>query len=119
MSEVIVEKKDWATAQTALDEAIKALDVLSVDAIREIKSFKTPPNAVEKTFEVIMRITGRKTDWASSKLAMTNPKKFIDELKSFDRDNAVHLMTCLRNYCDDEKYSYENVYRVNKVTASL
>ena len=92
---------------------------MSIEAIREIKYFKTPPHIVEKTFEVVMRMIGNKTDWASAKSAMANPKKFIEELKSFDRDNAVHLMTCLRNYCEDDKFTYENVSKVNRATASL
>ena len=66
-----------------------------------------------------MRMIGVKTDWASAKVAMANPKKFLEELKSFDKDNAVHLITCLRNYCEDERFSYDNVARVNKGTASL
>jgi hypothetical protein len=110
---------EWAQAQTALDDAIRAIEVLSIESIREIKSFKSPPLIIEKTFEVLMRMIGCKTDWASAKVAMANPKKFLEELKSFDKDNAVHLMTCLRNYCEDERFSYDNVARVNKGTASL
>merc|ERR1740138_853941 len=79
-------QRDLDIAMPALKKALKSLDALDKKDIGEIKSFPKPPPLVMMTMEAVCLLLGEKTDWDAAKKVLTDPK-FIDRLKSFDKDN--------------------------------
>ena len=70
--------------QPELDAAQASLLKLDKSKITEIKSFPNPPEAVVMVMEAVMIVFGEKTEWNHVKKVISDPKAFVDSMKSFD-----------------------------------
>ena len=85
-AQVIVDdvEADLALVQPELDAAKESLAKLDKSKITEIKSFPNPPDAVVMVMEAVMIVFGEKTEWNHVKKVISDPKAFVDSMKSFD-----------------------------------
>ena len=65
---------------------MEALESLNKKDITEIKSFSKPPPLVETVLQAVMILRGQDPTWQEAKRQLGNTN-FIDQLKSFDKDN--------------------------------
>ena len=79
-------QRDLDEAVPALEAAMAALDALNKKDITEIKSFTKPPPLVETVLQAVMILRGQDPSWAEAKRQLGNTN-FIDQLKTFDKDN--------------------------------
>lgn len=90
---------DLAEAIPAMEAALDALNTLKPADIGVVKSMKNPPYAVKLTLEAVCVLKGLKPDrkpdpsghmaedyWGPS-TRMLNDMKFLESLKTFDKDN--------------------------------
>jgi len=77
-------ENDVRAAQPQLEKAKTAVAALTKDAIVELKSFNTPPDAVALVMEPVMILTGKAKDWKTAKSEMSDANKFLTALKNFD-----------------------------------
>jgi len=96
-------QRDLDEALPALEQAVQCLKKLKMDHLREVKALANPPSGVKLTMESICIMfgippikkndpdrPGKKIDdyWeASQKGVLNDPKKLLDSLFNFDRDN--------------------------------
>jgi dynein heavy chain len=85
-AQIIVDEveADLALVQPELDAAKESLAKLDKSKITEIKSFPSPPEAVVMVMEAVMIVFGEKTEWNHVKKVISDPKQFVDSMKSFD-----------------------------------
>lgn len=85
-AQIIVDdvQADLNQVQPELDAAKASLSKLDPSKITEIKSFPSPPDAVVTVMEAVMIIFGEKTEWNHVKKVISNPKAFVDSMKTFD-----------------------------------
>lgn len=92
-------ESDLAEAIPALDAALDALNTLKPADIIVVKSMKNPPYVVKLVLEAVCVLKGLKPDrkpdasgkiiddyWGVS-LRMVSDMKFLESLKTFDKDN--------------------------------
>lgn len=92
-------ESDLAEAVPALESALLALDTLKPADITVVKSMKNPPAAIKLVLEAVCVLKGIKAErrpdangrmvddyWGASQ-KMLGDMKFLDSLKSFDKDN--------------------------------
>lgn len=92
-------ESDLAEAIPALEAALDALNTLKPADIFVVKSMKNPPYGVKLVLEAVCVMKGIKPDrkpdasgrivedyWAAS-LRMVSDMKFLESLKTFDKDN--------------------------------
>uniref|UniRef100_A0A1B0B0B8 Dynein heavy chain 3, axonemal n=1 Tax=Glossina palpalis gambiensis TaxID=67801 RepID=A0A1B0B0B8_9MUSC len=97
-------ESDLAEAIPALEAALDALNTLKPADIIIVKSMKSPPYSVKLTLEAVCVLKGIKPDrkpdasgrmvedyWAVS-LRMVSDMKFLESLKTFDKDNIPPLI---------------------------
>jgi len=96
-------QRDLDEALPALDQALQCLRKLKADHIREVKALANPPNGVRLACEAVCvmfqlkpvkkndpNTPGKKIDdwWETSqKEVLNDPKKLLDRLFDFDKDN--------------------------------
>lgn len=81
---------ELAEAVPAMERAQAAVDCLEVKAIQELKSLATPPAAcLDVTKAVLILKNGEKRNyaWNNATKMMNVPKKFLEEIQNFDKDN--------------------------------
>lgn len=88
-AQIIVDevKGELEKVQPELDAAQASLARLDKSKITEIKSFPNPPEAVVMVMEAVMIVFGEKTEWNHVKKVISDPKAFVDSMKSFDVKN--------------------------------
>jgi dynein heavy chain, axonemal len=85
---------DLAKALPALEAAQRALDTLDKNSLTEMKTFTNPPAAVLLVASalVVMLAPGGKVpkdrSWKTAKAMMGNVDKFLEALKTYDKDNV-------------------------------
>ena len=98
-AQIIVDdvKGELDKVQPELDAAQASLARLDKNKITEIKSFPNPPEAVVMVMEAVMIVFGEKTEWNHVKKVISDPKGFVDSMKSFDVKNLDNKKTeCLK-----------------------
>ena len=79
-------QRDLDQATPALNDAVKALELIDKKDINEMKAYPAPPAAVEKTMHAVMILLKKhKFDWKLAKDVMSD-SNFIQSLKTYDRD---------------------------------
>jgi len=87
-------ERDLSKALPALEAAQRALDTLDKNSLTEMKSFNNPPAAVllVASAVVVMLAPGGKVpkdrSWKAAKAVMGNVDKFLEALKTYDKDNV-------------------------------
>ncbi|KAJ9465464.1 Dynein-1-beta heavy chain [Diplonema papillatum] len=77
---------DLDQATPALNDAVRALELIDKKDINEMRAYPSPPLAVEKTMNAVMILLKKpKFEWKLAKEVMSDPQ-FIPSLKNYDRD---------------------------------
>jgi len=114
-------QRDLDEALPALEVATKALKALKLSNIQEVKALGNPPAGVKLAMEAICVMfqvkpvkkadpnnAGKKMDdyWESSqKQVLVDPKKMLDDLFEFDKDNIPEpVITKIQPYIDREDF---------------
>jgi dynein heavy chain len=112
-------QKDLDLAMPALNNAVHALDALDKKDIQEIKSFTTPPDAVQMTMEAVCVLLEEKVDWATAKKVLQR-STFLADLKEFDKDNIPEpVLKKVAKYIGNPKFAVEVVGQVSTAAKSL
>ena len=129
-------QRDLDEALPALDEAVACLALLKKSDIVEVGSMKTPPSGVKLTMEVACLMfdvrpviekdpvnMGQKVKnyWAAAKKnILNNPKKFLDDLVAFDKDNiADNKAEKLGVYCQNPDFTPAAVSKASKACTAV
>jgi len=91
---------DLAEAMPALHAAVSALDTLKKDDITFLKQLKKPPGVIKLVMHAVCIMFGMKgtrkpdpdsgkmvEDWWEPSLKLVSDPKFLDNLKTYDKDN--------------------------------
>lgn len=126
-------ESDLQEAIPALESALSALDTLKPADVTVVKSMKNPPAAIKLVLEALCVIKGIKADrkpdpagrmiedyWGPS-LRMLGDMKFLDSLRSFDKDNiSVPIMKKIREtYIADRDFVPEKIKNVSTACEGL
>ena len=112
-------QKDLDRALPALEKAIKALNALEKKDITEMRSYATPPEAVQKVMEAVCLLLGVKPDWDQAKKLMQD-SQFMSRLVDYDKDNIKpKIIRAVGKYTDMPVMTVENVSKVSVAAKSL
>ena len=76
---------ELAKCKPALEEAERAVGELTKEAITELKTYKSAPEAVETALKCVFLFLGEKMkDWKSS-LSIISDMKFLDRLRFYNK----------------------------------
>jgi len=81
---------ELADAVPAMERAQEAVDCLTLSSIQELKGLGSPPEqAKQVAFAVMILKDGimKNHSWGNAQKLMKDPKKFVDDIKSFDGEN--------------------------------
>merc|ERR1719191_2531836 len=115
-------QRDLDEALPALEVAVQCLKKLKVDHIREVKALANPPTGVRLATEAVCimfaikpvkkndpNVPGKKIDdyWDASKSELlTDPKKLLDMLFNYDKDNIPDkIITQIGPYMERDDYT--------------
>ncbi|XP_026191394.1 dynein beta chain, ciliary [Cyclospora cayetanensis] len=83
--------EELSQAMPAMERAREAVKCLTKPAIQELKSLQKPPaECLEVTKAVlIMRGEGKSTEWKAAQKMMSDPGRFLDQVRAFDAENMT------------------------------
>ncbi|KAJ3333612.1 Dynein heavy chain 7, axonemal [Blyttiomyces sp. JEL0837] len=126
---------DLATALPLLNAALSALDTLKKSDIDLVKSMKNPPDGVKLVMEAVCVMkdikpekipdpsgSGRMVfDYWKSSLKMLGDPKFLDSLKTFDKDDIpAHVIKKIRTtYMPNPEFKPEKVRNASSAAEGL
>ncbi len=93
-------ERDLAKALPALEAAQHALNTLDKNNLTEMKSFASPPNGVLLVASAVLVLlspggkVSKDRSWKAAKAMMGNIDKFLDQLKTYNKDNIPEM--CLK-----------------------
>ena len=113
--------------QSKLDEAmpiyhkaVAALNTLNKSDINEMKAYTTPPGPLKLVVEAVCLLLGKAESWEEGRKLMNDPTKFIQQLKSYDKDKIPQkILTKLKKYLKDPDFKQEKIQSVSKAAVSL
>lgn len=127
-------ESDLAEATPALEAALAALDTLKPADITIVKSMKNPPAGVRLVMEAVCVLKGIKPDrvqdlattqtmedyWPAS-IRMLGDMKFLDGLKTFDKDNIppINMKKIRDRYMNDRGFQPEVIKKVSTACEGL
>ena len=82
-------KLDLAKAMPIYEQALIALKTLNKNDIVEMKSYPTPPDELAMVIWAVWVLFDKKENWDEGKKLMNEPKKFLDSLMEYDKDNIA------------------------------
>jgi dynein heavy chain len=110
---------DLGRAMPALAKAMEEVNKLDKSSISEIKSFKTPPDAVVMVLEAVMIFFGKKTDWGTAKKKISEAN-FLSQIKQFDKDEVSNAkLTKVKKYTKRAEFEPEQVKSKSIAAAAL
>jgi len=114
---------ELAEAVPAMERATEAVNCLEVKAIQELKALQNPPPAcIEVTKAVLILLKGEKKNhaWGNATKMMNNPKKFIEDIQTFDGDNIDEWrLEALKPLLALEFFSKEAMWSKSQAAAYL
>jgi len=125
---------ELAEALPALEEAVKSLSELEVKDITEAKSYQKPPAKVLLTLNAVCVMFGDKgtmeTDpntgekvrsyWDQAKARMKEPKKFIQTLLDFDKDDIPEkVIENITPYIENPDFEPAEIFKASKACAAM
>lgn len=112
-------KSDLAVALPALKEALLQVEKLDKSAITEIKSYSSPPSAVEKVLACVMILMGKPAEWGSAKTVL-GETNFLTNLKAFDKDNVKNsTIIKVKKYVENQSFTADEVTKVSFAAGAL
>ena len=116
---------ELAEAKPAMDAAAQAVDVLSANAITELKGFKAPPDGVMYVCSAIMmmylgQMNPKKHTWPEAQKMMKDAGKFLAGLKAYDAsDMSEELVENLAPIVELPVMAYEVMCKKSFAAANL
>ena len=111
--------RELKKAEPALIEAQKALEGLDKKYIAEIKSFASPPPAVETVMSAVMTVLQKEQNWASVKKELAD-SNFVKKVMEFDIDNIpAAILKKVEKYTKMESFQPMIVGKVSTAAACL
>ena len=98
-----------------MNAAIAALDTLNKKDIDEMKAYPNPPKLLKPVIEAVCLLQGVPETWDQGKKLMTDPKKFIDDLKNYKKDSIPEkiLKKLKKQYIADPNFQPDIVKGVS------
>ena len=129
-----VEKKqidcanDLAKAEPALAAAQAALDTLDKQNLTEMKSFQNPPSAVLLVTAAVICLlcvdrygkVQKDKSWKAAKIMMGNVDKFLNDLKTYDKENISEASRKeVQVYLNDKEFDPDFIRTKSSAAAGL
>ena len=127
-------ESDLAEATPALEAALSALDTLKPADITIVKSMKSPPAGVRLVMEAVCVLKGVKPErvqdptsgqivddyWPSS-IKVLGDMKFLEHLKTFDKDNIpqAYMKLIRERFMNDRRFQPEVIKKVSTACEGL
>jgi dynein heavy chain len=129
-------QRDLDEALPALDAAVQCLNRLKKSDLDDVKNFKSPPGGVKVTMAAVCILFGlkpvKKQDpdnpakkiedyWeTANKQILPDPKKFMDDLLNFDKDNIPSsIIAKFKPYYEDEEYTPARIEKASKACTAI
>lgn len=111
--------RELKKAEPALLEAQAALEGLDKKYIAEIKSFASPPPAVETVMSAVMTVLQKDVSWASVKKELAD-SQFVKKVMEFDIDSIpAAILKKIEKYTKMESFQPLIVGKVSTAAACL
>ena len=96
--------RELKKAEPAIIEAQKSHEGLDKKYIGEIKSFASPPPAVETVMSSVMIVLQKDISWASVKKELAD-SQFVKKIMEFDIENIpAHILKKIEKYTKMESF---------------
>lgn len=113
-------KADLDKAQPMLDAALAALDTLRKEDVNELKAYKQPPELVMRVIGAVQVCLQQKPDWKDALKLISDPQKFLDSLKNYDKDNMTDkLLSSIEKYLKQDDFKPPKAAAVSKAAGGL
>jgi len=113
-------KRELERVQPELDKAVEAVNGIQANDIGELRNYTNPPPNVEMTLVAVMAVLNKKTTYDEAKSHMSNPRKFIKLISSFDHENmSPKLIGRIKKHIDQKKFDPEIVGKSSRAAADL
>lgn len=100
--------------------ALSALDTLNKNDITEMKAYANPAAEIVLVVSAVCLLLGKKENWDEGKKLMNSPNDFINNLKTYDKDNIKDsLLKKLKKYTTDPKFDPASIAKKSKAAESL
>lgn len=102
------------------EDALKALNTLNKNDIVEMKSYPTPPTELVMIISAVCVLFDTKENWDEGKKLMNEPKKFLDSLVSYKKDNIPEkILKKVKKYIKMENFKPEIIAKKSKAGESI
>lgn len=111
---------ELAKAMPIYKSALSALDTLNKNDITEMKAYANPAEEIVLVVSGVCLLLGKKENWDEGKKLMNNPNDFINNLKTYDKDNIKEsLLKKLKKYTKDPRFDPPSIAKKSKAAESL
>lgn len=112
-------QRDLDEALPALEAAKDALNALRKEDVQELKAFASPPALVQTVMEAVCILFGRKTDWKSAKMLLSEAD-FLKQMLMYEKDNIQdRTLKKLKPYIENPDFIPDKVESVSKACRSI
>jgi len=116
-------EKELTIAIPLIKEAEAAVDCLNLAMINEFKSFSNLPAGVDMVTKAVLLLNRKEKKnftWDNAKKMMKDPNKFINDLKTFDKENVEEwILKEMDVIISNDQYKFDIMDRKSKAAASL
>ena len=106
-------------AMPSLDAAMQAIHNIDKNDIMEMRTMKSPSEAVQQVLEAVCILLGVKADWATAKVLLADPA-LPQKLLDIDKDNIPdHVSKRIRRYIDNPKFIPDEVSKYSRACCSM
>ena len=111
---------ELAKAMPIYEDALKALNTLNKNDIIEMKSYPTPPQELVMVISAVCILFGKKESWDDGKKLMNEPKKFLENLKTYNKDSIPEkILKKVRKYIKMSSFKPEIILSKSKAGESI
>ena len=115
--------KELEIAIPLIKEAEAAVDCLNLAMINEFKSFSNLPAGVDLVTKAVLLLNRKERKnftWDNAKKMMKDPNKFINDLKTFDKENIEEwILKEMDVIIGNDQFKFDIMDRKSKAAASL
>ena len=116
-------EKELEIAIPLIKEAEAAVDCLNLAMINEFKSFSNLPAGVDLVTKAVLLLNRKEKKnftWDNAKKMMKDPNKFINDLKTFDKENIEEwILKEMDIIIGNDQFKFDIMDRKSKAAASL
>jgi dynein heavy chain len=113
-------ERDLEVAMPIYRDALSALETLNKNDIIEMKSYAKPPEELRFLICSVCLLLGSKENWDEGKKLMNEPAKFIESLKSYDKENIPEkILNKLKKYTNHPDFLPEIIEKKSRAGKSI